>query len=168
MGSVLYGAGLRLMEGVRLRVKEVDFADHHITVRDGQGGQDRVTMRPRPLATPLTRHLAKVKLRPEEELLEGSGGWGGAATAYGTPDPFVSQRQYSLRWRTCIVDIRVDRGLMRCTRMRTPPMRRAKRRGCRWVPLECSRGRTPEGVGAKTCFGIPIRQDRILTRYPFA
>ena len=42
-------------------------------------------------------------------------------------------------------------------------MRRAKRRGCRWVPLECSRGRTPEGGGAKTCFGIPIR-DHQLTR----
>ena len=73
MGSLLYGAGLRLMECVRLRVKEVDFAYHQITVRDGKGGQDRVTMLPRPLAEPLQRHLAKVKLLHEEELLEGYG-----------------------------------------------------------------------------------------------
>ena len=73
MGSLLYGAGLRLMECVRLRVKDVDFAYHQITVRDGKGGQDRVTMLPRPLAEPLQRHLAKVKLPHEEELLEGYG-----------------------------------------------------------------------------------------------
>jgi integrase len=43
MASLLYGAGLRLMECVRLRVKDVDFAYHQITVRDGKGQQDRVT-----------------------------------------------------------------------------------------------------------------------------
>ena len=73
VGSVLYGAGLRLMECVRLRVKDLDFASHHITVRDGKGGQDRVTMLPRSLAEPLQRHRAKVKLLHEEDLLEGYG-----------------------------------------------------------------------------------------------
>jgi integron integrase len=73
MASVLYGAGLRLMECVRLRVKDLDFAYHQITVREGKGAQDRVTMLPRALAAPLQRHLAKVKLMHEEELLQGYG-----------------------------------------------------------------------------------------------
>lgn len=55
MGSLLYGAGLRLMEGVRLRVKDVDFTYPQITVRDGNGAQDRVTMLPRALVEPLPR-----------------------------------------------------------------------------------------------------------------
>jgi integron integrase len=73
MASVLYGAGLRLMECVRLRVKDLDFAYHQLTVREGKGAQDRVTMLPRVLQEPLQRHLAKVKLVHEEDLLEGYG-----------------------------------------------------------------------------------------------
>jgi integron integrase len=73
MTSLLYGAGLRLLECVRLRVKDVDFSYHQITVRDGKGAQDRVTMLPRALAEPLQRHLARVKLLHEEDLLEGYG-----------------------------------------------------------------------------------------------
>jgi integron integrase len=73
MASLLYGAGLRLMECVRLRVKDVDFAYQQITVREGKGAQDRVTMLPRALAAPLQRHLAKVKLLHEEDLLAGYG-----------------------------------------------------------------------------------------------
>lgn len=73
MASVLYGAGLRLMECVRLRVKDLDFGYHQITVRDGKGAQDRVTMLPHALEEPLQRHLAKVQLLHEEDLLEGYG-----------------------------------------------------------------------------------------------
>jgi integron integrase len=73
MASLLYGAGLRLMECLCLRVKDIDFAYHQITVRDGKGGQDRVTMLPRALAAPLQRHLARVKLLHEADLLEGYG-----------------------------------------------------------------------------------------------
>jgi integron integrase len=73
MASLLYGAGLRLMECVRLRVKDLDFAYHQITVRAGKGGQDRVTMLPRALEEPLQRHLTKVKLLHEEDLQEGYG-----------------------------------------------------------------------------------------------
>jgi integrase len=62
MASMLYGAGLRLMECVRLRVKDLDFDYQQITVRDGKGAQDRVTMLPHTLAEPLQRHLARVKL----------------------------------------------------------------------------------------------------------
>jgi integron integrase len=73
MASLLYGAGLRLMECVRLRVKDVDFAYHQITVRDGKGQQDRVTILPQSVDEALQRHLAKVKLLHEEDLAEGYG-----------------------------------------------------------------------------------------------
>jgi integron integrase len=73
MASLLYGAGLRLMECVRLRVKDVDFSYHQLTVREGKGAQDRVTMLPHALAASLQRHLAKVKLLHEDDLLAGYG-----------------------------------------------------------------------------------------------
>jgi integron integrase len=73
MACLLYGAGLRLMECLRLRVKDVDFASQQITVRHGKGAQDRVTMLPQTIAEPLQRHLARVKLFHEADLLDGYG-----------------------------------------------------------------------------------------------
>jgi len=73
MAGLLYGAGLRLMECLRLRVQDLDFGSHQITVRDGKGAQDRVTMLPHALAEPLQRHLSRVKLLHEEDLVEGYG-----------------------------------------------------------------------------------------------
>jgi integron integrase len=73
MASLLYGAGLRLMECIRLRVHNLHFTYHQITVHEGKGARDRVTMLPRALAEPLQRHLAKVKLLHEEDLLAGYG-----------------------------------------------------------------------------------------------
>jgi len=61
------------MECVRLRVKDIDFAYQQITVRDGKGAQDRVTMLPQSLQMPLQHHLAKVQLLHAEELQEGYG-----------------------------------------------------------------------------------------------
>jgi len=73
MAGLLYGSGLRLMECVRLRVKDVDFGYARITVRDGKGGKDRVTMLPVNLAASLERHLAKVKAQHEQDLEDGFG-----------------------------------------------------------------------------------------------
>jgi integron integrase len=73
MAALLYGSGLRLMECVRLRVKDVDFAYSQITVREAKGGKDRVTMLPVNLAQPLKRHLAKVKMQHEQDLEDGFG-----------------------------------------------------------------------------------------------
>jgi integron integrase len=73
MANLLYGAGLRLMEGVRLRVKDVDVAYQQIIVRDGKGEQDRVTVLPQAVRETLQRHLAKVKLMHEEDVAEGYG-----------------------------------------------------------------------------------------------
>lgn len=73
MASLLYGSGLRLTECLRLRVKDLDFAYQQLTVRDGKGAHDRVTMLPRSLEAPLQRQLAKVRLLHEEDLAEGFG-----------------------------------------------------------------------------------------------
>ncbi len=73
MASLLYGSGLRLMECLRLRVKDIDFAYSQIIVRDGKGQKDRVTVLPASLKEPLQRHLAKVKALHEQDLKEGFG-----------------------------------------------------------------------------------------------
>ncbi|MDD2722253.1 MAG: integron integrase [Gallionella sp.] len=61
MARLIYGTGMRLMECVRLRVKDVDFDRHEVTVRDGKGGKDRLTMLPQSIVTDLQAHLHKVR-----------------------------------------------------------------------------------------------------------
>src|SRR5437588_12581045 len=73
MAGLLYGSGLRLMECVRLRVKDVDFAYARIVVRDGKGAKDRITMLPINLVPRLGRHLLKIKAQHEEDLEAGFG-----------------------------------------------------------------------------------------------
>jgi integron integrase len=73
MASLMYGAGLRLSECLRLRVQELDFARNLILIRDGKGSKDRVTMLPGSLRAPLQEHLKKVKLVHERDLADG---WG--------------------------------------------------------------------------------------------
>jgi integron integrase len=73
MANLLYGAGLRLMEVLRLRVKDLDFGMRQITVRDGKGFKDRVTMLPESLIEPLQRYLQKVKEIHQEDLRAGFG-----------------------------------------------------------------------------------------------
>ena len=70
---LLYGTGLRLMEGVRLRVKDVDFARGEILVRQGKGQKDRVTMLPHSLVEPLQIQLASARALHESGLREGFG-----------------------------------------------------------------------------------------------
>ena len=73
MASLLYGAGLRLMECVRLRIKDLDFDYRQITVRDGKGEKDRRTILPQPLIEPLRHQLAKIRLQHEEDVRQGRG-----------------------------------------------------------------------------------------------
>jgi integron integrase len=70
MVSLMYGAGLRLMECLRLRVQDIDFMRNEITVRDGKGAKDRVTMLPESLKKPLEEHLKLVKAIHEKDLRE--------------------------------------------------------------------------------------------------
>lgn len=73
IGSLLYGSGLRVMECLRLRVKDIDFVKREILVREGKGFKDRVTVLPAALVEPLKQHLIKVKALHEEDLAAGFG-----------------------------------------------------------------------------------------------
>ncbi|MSU58761.1 MAG: integron integrase, partial [Pedosphaera sp.] len=73
IARLLYGTGLRLMEGLRLRVKDVDFERGQIVVHDGKGAKDRVTMLPQSLEAPLRAQLSRVQRMPEEDLQRGLG-----------------------------------------------------------------------------------------------
>jgi len=73
MASLMYGAGLRLMECLRLRVQDLEFSRHEILVRDGKGSKDRITMLPASLTIPLQEHLKRVKAIHERDVAEG---WG--------------------------------------------------------------------------------------------
>ncbi len=73
IASLLYGSGLRIMEGLRLRVKDVELSRREILVRDGKGFKDRVTMLPTALLAPLKTHLQRVKLLHEQDLAAGYG-----------------------------------------------------------------------------------------------
>lgn len=74
MARLLYGAGLRLMECARLRVKDLDFDRGQIFVREGKGGKDRVVMLPEALEAPLRAHLERVRVLWEEDRAAGIAG----------------------------------------------------------------------------------------------
>ena len=73
VARLLYGTGMRLMEAVRLRVKDVDFARREITVREGKGNKDRVTMLPQSLAEPLRAKVAVRQQQHRQDLADGRG-----------------------------------------------------------------------------------------------
>lgn len=73
MAQILYGSGLRLMECVRLRIKDIDFEYRTITVRDGKGEKDRITPLPQSIMDDLKRQIERVRLLHEEDLLAGAG-----------------------------------------------------------------------------------------------
>ena len=71
--ALLYGTGMRLLEGLRLRVKDVEFTRREIIVREGKGNKDRVTVLPENLILPLKAHLEKVKALHARDLEAGFG-----------------------------------------------------------------------------------------------
>jgi integron integrase len=73
MAKILYGSGLRLMECLRLRVKDIDFGNHQIIVREGKGEKDRFTILPDSITQDLQSHLLVVKAIHEKDLKEGFG-----------------------------------------------------------------------------------------------
>ncbi|WP_415844160.1 integron integrase [Stutzerimonas zhaodongensis] len=73
IARLLYGGGLRLMEGVRLRIKDVDFSRNEIVIRDGKGQKDRVTVMPASLVDPLKQHIARTRALHQLELADGRG-----------------------------------------------------------------------------------------------
>ncbi len=96
MGELLYGSGLRLLECLRLRVKDVDFGYLQITLRDAKGGKDRVTMLPVMTVPGLREHLEGVRAAHERELAEGFGTvW--LPDAYERKNPGAA-RQWAWQW----------------------------------------------------------------------
>lgn len=73
IGQLLYGSGLRLLECLRLRVKDIDFQYRQIIVRDGKGEKDRITMLPDAVAVPLREHLDRVKSLHDSDVAQGLG-----------------------------------------------------------------------------------------------
>lgn len=71
--SLLYGTGMRILECLRLRVKDIDFVRKEILIRDGKGYKDRVTMLPTSLIAPLKAHLSQVKALHDSDLASGYG-----------------------------------------------------------------------------------------------
>ena len=85
IAQVMYGGGLRVMEAMRLRVKDIDFANHQVIVRDGKGGNDRSTTLPDSVVEALQTHLRQVKIIHEKDLAKGFG------SVY---MPFALERKY--------------------------------------------------------------------------
>jgi integron integrase len=73
VARLLYGTGMRLLEGLRLRVKDLDFVSGEVTVRAGKGNKHRTTMLPRALSAPLQEHLKLVRELHDRDLADGHG-----------------------------------------------------------------------------------------------
>jgi integron integrase len=92
IGHLLYGSGLRLMEALRLRIKDIDFDYRQILVRDGKGSRDRVTVLAETLVAPLRLHLEQVHVRHLQAMEHGVGG---------VELPYALERKYPhahLKW----------------------------------------------------------------------
>ena len=96
LALLFYGAGLRLLEGARLRVQDVDFAANLIVVRDGKGAKDRVTMLPAAVKAAIARHLEGVRRQHESDLLAGAA-WVELPDALGRKYPNAG-RQWGWQW----------------------------------------------------------------------
>lgn len=94
--ALLYGTGLRLLEALQLRVKDVDFATNEIVVRSGKGDRDRVTMLPERLKGPLLHHLAEVRAQHERDVAAGAG-WVALPGALGVKYPQAG-REWGWQW----------------------------------------------------------------------
>ncbi len=104
--SLLYGTGMRLLEGLRLRVKDVEFGRREIVVRAGKGGKDRVTVLPENLIAPLQGQMERVKALHNRDLAAGRGAvWLPDALALKTPH---AARAWGWQWVFPSVTMSID------------------------------------------------------------
>lgn len=95
MAAIMYGAGLRLMECLRLRVQDVDFSRNDMLIRDGKGAKDRITMLPESLTASLRDHLTRVKAVHQRDLADG---WGRALLPHALDRKYPNASQ-DWRWQ---------------------------------------------------------------------
>ncbi|EAQ68711.1 phage integrase/ N-terminal SAM-like domain protein [Synechococcus sp. RS9909] len=94
--GLLYGSGLRLMEALRLRVKDLDFERRELTVRDGKGGKDRMTLLPQSLVPELRQHLLVVRQLHRADL---NAGWGKVLMPYALARKYPhADREWGWQW----------------------------------------------------------------------
>ena len=107
--SLLYSSGARLLEGLRLRVKDVDFERHEISIRCGKGARDRVTMLPERLIEPLRTHLARV----DEQIVQRAVSSAARAAGIGKPvSPHVLRHSFATHLLVAGYDIRTVQELL--------------------------------------------------------
>ena len=147
IAQLLYGTGMRLLEALRLRVKDVEFARREIVVREGKGNKDRVTVLPENLMAPLQAQLQKARLLHEKDLAAGLGRvYLPHALAAKYPQ---ADQSWAWQWcfpRRCVRSIHAPMfvrancwsGATMCTRSRcSAPC--ARRQGARRLPSLCLR-----------------------------
>jgi integron integrase len=108
VAALLYGTGMRLLEALQLRVKDVDFGANEITIRGGKGDRDRLTMLPERLKGPLLHHLAEVRRQHEADCAEGAG-WVELPGALGVKYP-AAGREWGWQWVFPASRLYEDRG----------------------------------------------------------
>jgi site-specific recombinase XerD len=95
LGSLLYGAGLRLREALTLRVKDVQFEYRQLMIRGGKGGKDRSAILPEALVVPLQQHLVTIQARHDVAIQKGFAG----VSSFGVMEPagfrHIGARQFS-------------------------------------------------------------------------
>jgi integron integrase len=96
MATLLYGAGLRLLECCRLRTQDIDFATNQVIVRDGKGAKDRATVLPGVAKATLAQHLQKMKQQHDADLARGAG-WVELPWALARKYPNAG-REWSWQW----------------------------------------------------------------------
>jgi len=107
MALLLYGAGLRLLECCRLRVKDVDFETNQIAIRDGKGNKDRLTMLPAAVKTDLAAHIQRAREQHQADLRQGAG-WVELPWALARKYPNAG-REWGWQWVFPATRIYVDR-----------------------------------------------------------
>jgi integron integrase len=131
MAKLLYGSGLRVMECVRLRVQDIDFGMGEITVREGKGFKDRLTIMPESLASALQEQIERVKVLHRQDM---KNGFGSVYMPYGLERKFRNAHK-ELGWQFLFPasDIAVDpsTGLKRRHHMHESNLQRSVKRAAR-------------------------------------
>ena len=151
--ELLYGTGLRLMEGLRLRVKDIEFERRAIVVREGKGGKDRVVMLPASLTAPLDAQLAHAR---KIWKADGEAGVGGVHLPNALARKFLrADRSWPWFWVFPQASLAVDprSETVRRHHAHDQPFQRAFKRAVRWRASRSSPRRTPCATPSpRTCF----------------